>query len=89
MYSVIDGDCREEGALGMHGINHPNIVEVQREIVFDGSRWKHMLIVLTDLPLDPQEPGYSVSSLNEIIQRVQVDATGRKARFSGISIRNP
>lgn len=89
MSRIVDIAQGEERASVMQIVDHPHVVDVQREIVFDGGRWKHMMVVLTDLPLDPGAPGYDIKELDKVIQAVANDAISRKAGYNGIVIRNP
>ena len=89
MNQVVDIAQGVEGASDMQVVDHPHVVDVQREIVFDGGRWKHMLIVLTDLPLDPKAEGYDIKTLDQVIQTVAGTEISRKSGYHGIVIRNP
>lgn len=78
-----------KGAATMKATEHPHIAEVRREIVYDGGRWRHMLVVVTDLSLDPSAPDHDANALNEIIQTVANSAMETNSGYHGITVRNP
>ena len=73
----------------MKATEHPHIAEVRRELVYENNRWRHLMIVVTDLSLDPSDPGHDAKTLNEIIQLVVSTAIEKNSGFHGIGNRNP
>jgi hypothetical protein len=88
MDTVIDID-EGKGAATMKATEHPHIAEVRREIVYDGGRWRHMLVVVTDLSLDPAAPDHDAKALNDVIQAVANSAIENQSGYHGIVVRNP
>jgi hypothetical protein len=76
-------------ATAMEAIAHPHIAEVRRELVYEGGNWKHLLIIVTDLNLDPAAPGHDSKILNEIIQMVASAAITAKTGYHALVVRNP
>ncbi|NMM45999.1 hypothetical protein HH303_15990 [Rhodospirillaceae bacterium KN72] len=73
----------------METIEHPHIAEVRRELVYETGRWRHMMVVITDLSLDPSAPDHDAKTLNEVIQTVAEQAIANKSGYHGIVVRNP
>ncbi len=73
----------------MEAIEHPHIAEVRRELVYENSRWRHLLIVVTDLSLDPGAPDHDAKTLNDVIQIVANAAIAGNSGYHGIVVRNP
>ena len=82
-------DIVERGASTMKATEHPHIAEVRRELVYENNRWRHLMIVVTDLSLDPSDPGHDAKTLNEIIQLVANTAIENNSGYHGIVVRNP
>jgi len=78
-----------KGVEEMQGTDNPHVLEVRRELHYDNGNWRHLLIVITDLPLDPQEEGHDPNSLNKVIQHVANAAIKAKNGYNGIVVRNP
>ncbi len=78
-----------EGAEGMQGTNHPHVLEVRRELHYDNGNWRHILVVITDLPLDPQQEGHDPKGLNDVIQHVANEALKARNGYNSIAVRNP
>lgn len=73
----------------MEAIEHPHIAEVRRELVYEGGKWKHLIIIVTDLSLDPNANGHDAKTLNEIIQLVANTAISNKSGYHALVVRNP
>lgn len=78
-----------KGAANMETIEHPHVAEVRRELVYENANWRHMLIVVTDLSLDPTAPDHDPKLLNEVIQLIANNAIAKNQGYHGIVVRNP
>jgi|GEM_PF-859303 len=78
-----------KGAEEMQGNDHPHVLEVRRELHYENGNWRHILIVITDLPIDPQDEGHDANGLNKVIQHVANEAIKAKNGYNGIVVRNP
>ena len=69
---------------------HPNVVELRRELVFDGGSWRYLLIIVTDLSLDPADPEHSRGAITDMVKTVtqHLKATGASG-YNTLTIRNP
>jgi hypothetical protein len=89
MDSVIESLDEGNGTAAMEAIEHPHVADVRRELVYENGRWRHLLIVVTDLSLDPAAPDHDAKTLNEVIQAVANHAMTGKSGYHGIVVRNP
>lgn len=76
-----------ERGCPMEGQAHPNVTAVQREMVFVGGKWSYILVIVTDLPLDPGDPDHDGKKINEMVTAV-TKAQSQKAGYHSLVLRN-
>ncbi|MEQ8604113.1 MAG: hypothetical protein RIB45_12415 [Marivibrio sp.] len=70
-------------------VEHPNVMGMRRELALDQNRWRYILVVLTDLSLDPGDPAHSAKDLDQMVRAVNAAATKAGVGYDVLSIRNP
>lgn len=70
-------------------VAHPNVVETRRELALDQNRWRYILVVLTDLSLDPGDPAHSAEAVDQMVRTVNAAATKAGVGYDVLSLRNP
>ncbi len=69
-------------------ILHPGVVRIERELTWSEAGWEHVVIVITDVPLDPAAPGHDARELHAIAESVSRDLKRKGQGFSRLTIRN-
>jgi len=69
-------------------ILHPGVVRIERELSWTAAGWEHVVIVVTDVPLDPGDPGHDPTELHAIAESVSLDLKRKGQGFSRLTIRN-
>lgn len=69
-------------------ILHPGVVRIERELTWSASGWEHVVIVVTDVPLDPAEPGHDAAELHAIAESVSKELKRKGQGFSRLTIKN-
>lgn len=70
-------------------VDHPHVIETRRELALDQNRWRYILVVLTDLSLDPGDPTHSAKELDQMVRAVNAAASKAGVGYDVLSIRNP
>lgn len=70
-------------------VEHPHVVETRRELALDQNRWRYILVVVTDLSLDPGDPTHSAKELDQMVRAVNAAASKAGVGYDVLSIRNP
>jgi len=70
-------------------VAHPNVMETRRELTLDQNRWRYILVVLTDLSLDPGDPAYSSKAVDQMVLAINAAAAKAGVGYDVLTIRNP
>lgn len=70
-------------------VDHPNIVDVRRELTLQDGTWKYVMVVVTDLPLDPNHPDHNTKDIDGVTQAVMKAVRKTRAGYNILTIRNP
>ena len=69
-------------------ILHPGVVRIERELTWSAAGWEHVVIVVTDVPVDPAQTGHDPAELHAIAESVSQDLKRKGQGFSRLTIRN-
>lgn len=69
--------------------DHPNIVKVERELSWSPSGWEHVVVIITDIPLDPAAPRHDSQKLHAVAEHVGRTMKQDGQGFSRLVIKNP
>lgn len=69
---------------------HPNVLEIRRELSYDGGTWRYLLVIVTDIPLDPKHPDHKATAVTDMVSTVtkQLRRDGA-AGYHSMIVRNP
>lgn len=69
---------------------HPHVIELRRELEYDGGTWRYLMIIVTDLSLDPGDPAHSRGAISDMVKTVSrhLKETGASG-YNSLTIRNP
>lgn len=70
-------------------IDHPNFVSARRELTLENGTWRYVMVVFTDLPLDPNDPGHDPKNIDSLTQAVMKAARKNRGGYNVLTIRNP
>ena len=79
---------RNAAPVSVLDVGHEHVVAVQRELAYDNGAWRHVLVVLTDLTLDPNDPGHDRKQLDAMVQAVMAAARKAQTGFDVLTLRN-
>ena len=56
--------------VNMDAIQHENIIALERELLWHDGKWAHILVILTDLPVDAYDTNFNADDVNQLIRYV-------------------
>jgi len=69
-------------------IEHPDIVKVERELSWSPAGWEHIVVIVTDIPLDPSAPAHDAQKLHSVADHVGRTMKRNGQGFSRLVIKN-
>lgn len=69
-------------------IDHPHIVRIERELSWSPAGWEHIVVIVTDVPLDPAAEGHDAQKLHSVADYVGRNMKQHGQGFSRLVIRN-
>jgi len=69
-------------------IDHPNIIRVDRELSWSPTGWEHIVVIITDIPLDPSASDHDAQKLHAVADHVGRNMKRNGQGFSRLVIRN-
>ena len=67
---------------------HPGVVRIERELTWSAAGWEHVVIVITDVPLDPGDAAHDPVELHAIAESVSRHLKRKGQGFSRLTIKN-
>ncbi len=64
-----------------------HLVAMERELLWHDNKWSHLLILYTDLEMDPYQKGYDSQKVNAMVHEVAQYHKDNGLGFSSISVR--
>lgn len=64
--------------MGSNLIDHPNVVRLERELEWGPDGWAHILVIVTNLSMDPLAPDHNPKALHAM-----TDAVSNRMRETG------
>ncbi|WP_425404850.1 hypothetical protein [Hwanghaeella sp.] len=68
--------------------DHPNIISIERELSWSPAGWEHIVVIVTDIPLDPSNQGHDAQKLHSVADHVGRTMKRNGHGFSRLVIRN-
>lgn len=70
----------------MMRIDVPHIVSTKKQMEFFEGKWSHILIVQTDLSLDPEADDYNADDVSLLLKNVSTALRARKSGYHKIKL---
>ncbi|RVU39355.1 hypothetical protein EOI86_08975 [Hwanghaeella grinnelliae] len=68
--------------------DHPNIIRVDHELSWSPAGWEHIVVIITDIPLDPSASNHDAQKLHSVADHVGRSLKQKGQGFSRLVIRN-
>ncbi len=65
-----------------------HLVAIERELLWHDNKWSHLLIIYTDLEMNPYQQGYDSLKINAMVHEVAQYHKEQGLGFSSISVRS-
>ncbi len=65
-----------------------NVIALDRELMWHDSKWVHLLVIYTDLEIDPYADGYNSEKINAMVAKVAQAHSQEQQGFTSITIRS-
>ena len=66
----------------------PHVVRTERELVWSPSGWEHVLIIVTDIPVDPGHADHDPGAIHKMTDLVTAGLRAKGLGFHKLIIRN-
>ncbi len=67
--------------------NHPGVIRIERELSWSPAGWEHVLVIVTDLQVDPNDPTYNAAALRGMAEAVSAELREKRQGFNRLVIR--
>ncbi len=69
-------------------IEHPNVVRLERELEWGPGGWAHILVIVTNLSMDPHAPNHDPKALHAMTDAVSTAMRETGQGYNRIVIRS-